>query len=145
MVQDRVPVLLLGSMNMGLDDLRLTGAWGLLQSGINEPINIEGSRVSHQPSCYLFAGYENEVLTHVSWHLHSLRIYELIVLRENEEIVSPIMVPFGDSFRRSICMAAQDCVGVSVAFIPYFLRATGYHKRSRKHQRRFPKPKLKLH
>jgi hypothetical protein len=67
------------------------------------------------------AGYKNKIFTSVRWQVHTVRIDEMIVFAQDEEIVSTIQVPSRHGIRMGISMATDNCMGVGVAFVPSLL------------------------
>jgi len=67
---------------------------------------------------HFFSGHEQEVLPWFAFEFDRGRIDELVVLTENEKVVSAVVIPLSNRIGLGVRMTAQRGVHVSVAFVP---------------------------
>jgi hypothetical protein len=84
----------------------------------HEAVHVHGRAVYRFAPGYFLAGQEEEVFANFTLQLNRLRIDELVVLTQDCEVISVVVVPLGDYGWWRIGMPAQCGVGMGVALVP---------------------------
>ena len=112
-IENRYSSGLAGLVHVILQDF---GPVVVLEAPGDQSMHVHGGRVNRRG--HLFSGHEQEVLPWFAFEFDRRGIDELVVLTENEKVVSAVVIPLGNRIGLGVGMTAQRGVHMGVAFVP---------------------------